>query len=273
MIAIFATTDRPLINNMTSPVIVAEDSDCAKFAREDFLYLAKMAEQCERYDEMLGFVRKFVAMTETIMTPEEKHVFAAAYKNAVGNRRAEIRVLTVIEQKEQRKGNMNEEVLGNIGKYKKIIEGELVNLCYELISLIDDKLIQMSKSHNNEIYFKKMKGDYYRYLAELMSDSEDNTTIIDSCTKCYAEANMHARSLLPPTHPLRLGLQLNMSVFEYEIQQRPNVAIQIATQALDEAFANIDKIKEENFKESTLIMQLLRDNLTLWNPENTNQEQ
>lgn len=258
---------------MTSPVAIVEDADCAKFAREDFIYLAKMSEQCERYDEMLGFVRKFVSMTDTVMTPEEKHVFAAAYKNAVGNRRAELRVLTVIEQKELRKGNMNDEAIDNLAKYKRIIEGELISLCYELISLIDEKLIQMSKSHNNEIYFKKMKGDYYRYLAELMSDNEDNTSILENCTRCYTEANMHARSLLPPTHPLRLGLQLNMSVFEYEIQQRPNVAIQIATQALDEAFANIDKIKEENFKESTLIMQLLRDNLTLWNPEHTNQDQ
>ena len=159
---------------MTSPVIIVQDEECAKFAREDFIYLAKMSEQCERYDEMLGFVRKFVNMTETVMTPEEKHVFAAAYKNAVGNRRAEIRVLTVIEQKEQRKGNMDDQTLSNIARYRKIIEGELITLCYELIHLIDDKLIQMSKSHNNEIYFKKMKGDYYRYLAELMSDSEDS---------------------------------------------------------------------------------------------------
>lgn len=257
---------------MKSAISVTEDEDCANFSREDFIYLAKMSEQCERYDEMLGFVRKFIWMTDSLLTPEEKHVFAAAYKNAVGNRRAEIRVLTVVEQKEQRKGNMNEDYLTAIAGYKKAVETELTGLCHELISLVDDKLLPMSKSHNNEIYFKKMKADYFRYLAELMSDTEDNTAIIDSCGKCYAEANLLARSLLPPTHPLRLGLQLNMAVFEYEIQQRPAKAIQIATQALDEAFANIDKIKEENFKESTLIMQLLRDNLTLWNQDIPNAE-
>ena len=251
----------------TSPICIVEDGDCAKFSREDFIYLAKMAEQCERYDEMLGFVRKFVSMGDSLLTPDEKHVFAAAYKNAVGNRRAELRVLTVIEQKEQRRGNMAEESLANIARYKRTIDEELSALCYELIKLIDDRLLQTSKNPNNEIYFKKMKGDYYRYLAELMSENEDNAAIVENCAKCYAEADKVAKSSLPPTHPLRLGLQLNMSVFEYEIQQQPNRAVKIATSALDEAFANIDKIKEENFKESTLIMQLLRDNLTLWNQD------
>lgn len=86
-----------------SPLVVREDEECSKFTRDDFIYLAKMSEQCERYDEMLGFVRRFVSMSDSLLTPDEKAVFAAAYKNAVGNRRAELRVLTVIEQKEQRR--------------------------------------------------------------------------------------------------------------------------------------------------------------------------
>ena len=196
-----------------SPISVVEDADCAKFSREDFIYLAKMSEQCERYDEMLGFVRKFVSMGDSLLTPDEKHLFAAAYKNTVGNRRAELRVLTVIEQKEQRKGDQGREVLASIDSYKKTIEEELSSLCYELIRLIDDRLLQNNKSPNNEIYFKKMKGDYYRYLAELMSENEDNAAIVDSCARCYAEADKIAKTALPPTHPLRLGLQLNMSMF------------------------------------------------------------
>jgi 14-3-3 protein epsilon len=257
-----------------SYLVVTGDQTSAGFSREDFIFLAKMSEQCERYDEMLGFVRKFVSMSDKVLTPEEKHVFAAAYKNAVGNRRAELKVLTVIEQKEQRKTNVKDEVESSISSYKKTITKELSDLCHELINLIDTKLLQSSKFPLNEIYFKKMRGDYFRYLAECMSET-DSPAIIESCSKTYQEADQTAKANIPPTHPLRLGLQLNMSVFEFEILQNPGRAIQIASTALDEAFANIDKIRDEYFKESTLIMQLLRDNLTLWSnqtPGNEGQE-
>lgn len=247
-------------------LIVREDEDSSKFTREDFIYLAKMSEQCERFDEMLGFVRKFSSMSDALLTPDERHVFSVAYKNAVGNRRAELRVLTVVEQKEQRKHNINDDSIQQIARYRSLIEAELVKLCNEVTAFIDDKMLPLSKNPNNEIYFKKMKGDYLRYLAEFM-DEEDCTDIVRHALKAYEAAEKLAKNNLPPTHPLRLGLLLNLSVFYYEVLQEPGTAVKIASGALDEAFASIDKIKEENFKESTLIMQLLRDNLTLWSSE------
>lgn len=41
-------------------------------------------------------------------------------------------------------------------------------------------------------------------------------------------------------------------------------ACHLAKQAFDEAIADLDSLSEESYKDSTLIMQLLRDNLTLW---------
>ncbi|CAI0444813.1 unnamed protein product [Linum tenue] len=95
------------------------------------------------------------------------------------------------------------------------------------------------------------KGDYYRYLAEFKAGDE-RKEVADQSMKAYQAASTAAEADLPPTHPIRLGLALNYSVFYYEIQ------------AFDEAIHELDTLSEESYKDSTLIMQLLRDNLTLW---------
>lgn len=87
----------------------------------------------------------------------------------------------------------------------------------------------------------------------------------------YVYANIRAQNAtdvaqteLTPTHPIRLGLALNFSVFYYEILNSPDRACHLAKQAFDDAIAELDSLSEESYRDSTLIMQLLRDNLTLW---------
>lgn len=84
------------------------------------------------------------------------------------------------------------------------------------------------------------------------------------CTNTYKNATDVAQTELTPTHPIRLGLALNFSVFYYEILNSPDRACHLAKQAFDDAIAELDSLSEESYRDSTLIMQLLRDNLTLW---------
>jgi len=80
----------------------------------------------------------------------------------------------------------------------------------------------------------------------------------------FQNATDVAQTDLTPTHPIRLGLALNFSVFYYEILNSPDRACHLAKQAFDDAIAELDSLSEESYRDSTLIMQLLRDNLTLW---------
>merc|ERR1712167_488355 len=115
-----------------------------------------------------------------------------------------------------------------------------------------------------------MGGDYHRYLAEFQSGDVRKASSQEALTS-YDSASTIANAELPPTHPIRLGLALNFSVFYYEIMNSPDRACHLAKQAFDDAIAELDTLSEESYKDSTLIMQLLRDNLTLWTsdqPEN-----
>jgi len=108
-----------------------------------------------------------------------------------------------------------------------------------------------------------MKGDYHRYLAEFATGAERKSAAENSLI-AYKSASDVAITELPPTHPIRLGLALNFSVFYYEILNSPDRACHLAKQAFDDAIAELDTLSEDSYKDSTLIMQLLRDNLTLW---------
>lgn len=125
-------------------------------------------------------------------------------------------------------------------------------------------------------------ADYNKYLAEVIS----NDVVVRKAAAhyqhalqlaesrwffCVCPANVRVHCLdslllfsLAPTHTIRLGTALNYSVFLYELVADKKKACDMASKAFDEAISKLDKLDEQSYKDSTLIMQLLRDNLTLW---------
>jgi len=228
--------------------------------RDSLVYRAKLAEQAERFDEMVSDMKE-VARQPQELTVEERNLLSVAYKNVIGSRRASWRVVTSIEQK----GDADK--MSIIKDYKAKIEEELVNVCNDILGIIEDSLIPNSSSEEAKVFYYKMKGDYHRYLSEFQTGAtrkESASAALDA----YQAASGVASADLPPTHPIRLGLALNFSVFYYEILNSPDRACHIAKQAFDDAIAELDTLSEESYKDSTLIMQLLRDNLTLWTSDN-----
>ncbi|XP_028762038.1 14-3-3 protein 7 isoform X2 [Neltuma alba] len=232
----------------------------AEKEREGHVYMAKLAEQAERYEEMVDFMKK-VAKLDLDLTVEERNLLSVGYKNVIGSRRASWRIMSSIEQKEESKGN--EQNVKLIKSYRQKVEEELSKICSDILTIIDEHLIPSASSGEATVFYYKMKGDYYRYLAEFKTD-EAKKDAADQSMKAYEAASATANKDLPSTHPIRLGLALNFSVFHYEIMNSPERACHLAKQAFDEAIADLDSLSEESYKDSTLIMQLLRDNLTLW---------
>eukprot|EP00048_Salpingoeca_helianthica_P023951 m.28583 g.28583 ORF g.28583 m.28583 type:complete len:247 (-) comp9091_c0_seq1:207-947(-) len=227
-------------------------------SREDTVTQAKLAEQAERYDDMAAAMKKVTGL-DVELSNEERNLLSVAYKNVVGARRSSWRIISSIEQKSE--GSERKQTLSR--EYRNKIEGELRDICNEVLGLLDGFLIPKSSNAESKVFYLKMKGDYFRYLAEVASGKERDK-IVQSSQDAYQDAFTISKSEMAPTHPIRLGLALNFSVFYYEIQNSPDRACQLAKQAFDDAIAELDTLNEESYKDSTLIMQLLRDNLTLW---------
>ncbi|EES14338.1 hypothetical protein BDA96_07G241400 [Sorghum bicolor] len=230
--------------------------------REEMVYMAKLAEQAERYEEMVDFMEKVVAAAASSeLTVEERNLLSVAYKNVIGARRASWRIVSSIEHKEETRGAAGHAAAAR--GYRARVEAELSGICAGILRLLDDRLVPAAAAVDAKVFYLKMKGDYHRYLAEFKTAAERKDAA-DSTLAAYQAAQDIAVKELPPTHPIRLGLALNFSVFYYEILNSPDRACSLAKQAFDEAISELDTLGEESYKDSTLIMQLLRDNLTLW---------
>eukprot|EP00736_Rhodelphis_marinus_P006586 Rmarinus@m.12087 len=228
--------------------------------RDELVYSAKLAEQAERYDEMVQSMKKVAAMGRELSV-EERNLLSVAYKNVIGARRASWRIVSSIESKEESKDNHDHVKI--IKAYREKVEDELDKICQEILQLLEEHLVPQASNGESRVFYYKMKGDYNRYLAEFLEGSRREDVVNDSLN-AYKAASDIALTELPPTHPIRLGLALNFSVFYYEVLSSPDRACQLAKQAFDDAIAELDTLSEDSYKDSTLIMQLLRDNLTLW---------
>ncbi|XP_053322206.1 14-3-3 protein zeta/delta [Spea bombifrons] len=218
---------------------------------------AKLSEQAERYDDMAACMKR-VTEEGGELSNEERNLLSVAYKNVVGARRSSWRVVSSIEQKTE--GSDKKQQMAR--EYREKIEKELKDICTDVLSLLDNYLIPKASQAESKVFYLKMKGDYYRYLAEVAS--EEKQSIVEQSQQAYQDAFDISKLEMQPTHPIRLGLALNFSVFYYEILNCPDRACSLAKTAFDEAIAELDTLSEESYKDSTLIMQLLRDNLTLW---------
>jgi len=228
--------------------------------RGGLVFLASTAEKAERYDDMCKYMSALVNWAHknsSDLTVEERNLFSVAFKNVIGARRASWRTLNSDDHK-------FDEL---VAEYKKKVEQELAVICKEVLDLLEHRLLDKSikKTEESQVFYLKMVGDYYRYLAEFAAGGDSG----QKAATFYGQAMDIAQQRLDPTDPIRLGLALNYSVCHYEILKDKKKACELAKGAFDHAISKLDQLSEESYKDSTLIMQLLRDNLTLWTSDQT----
>jgi len=238
--------------------------------------MSQAAEAAERYEDMALIMDAIVTdkLNDNMeLTTDQRNLLSVAYKNVVGAKRSSWRMLNEDSQFED---------VELVGKYRKKVESELEETCKKVLVVLE-KLAEQNKDRldtetaeekkavhgESQVFYLKMIGDYYRYLTEAFP--LDNYK--GNCRKYYQDAMMIADDCLEATHPTRLGLALNYSVCHYEILNQPDKARELAKKAFDDAIEKLDSLQDASYRDSTLIMQLLRDNITIWNQNNDEIEQ
>ena len=231
---------------------------------DESIYLARVAEQADRFEDMINFLQVLQDKSDDLKI-EERNLLSVAFKNAVGQRRTAWRAVSAIEQNPK-----YSQYGGALKTYKDNIENEMYDLCVKIVGMIDGKLAARATDIEAKVFFHKTKADYFRYMSEVSSGGR-LAEVSDKALSAY-EAALGDSEPLGPADPIKLGLYLNFSVFYYEVKNDHKQACELAKRAFDDAINQLDNLDEDKYKDAATILQLLRDNLTLWTAENENDD-
>ena len=235
-----------------------------KYSLDDYVFLMKLFQKTERYPEMVKAINKYVEQNP-VLNDEERKLLCDGYKNIISDKRNSLRLLSNLSKKEEEEGKqINHKKQINIIREK--IESELLSIFEEVHSILDKYLIPNAQNTETKVLYMKIKADYYRYHCEFAeNDAFDEAK--DKAEKIYKEAYDLALKEISIYNSVRLGLALNYSVFEYEIMDNKNDAYNIAQKAYDEVMKVVDDLEKDRTSENLLLIQLLKENLNLWNNE------
>jgi 14-3-3 protein epsilon len=237
------------------------------YTRDKYVFLSKLYERAEKFEETVKWIKKFIEL-DADLNEEERNIFATGYKNVISSKRASWRMITLLEKKEKKK-NSNLAYVQSLKEVRVTVEAEIKKISDDIISVVDKLLIPVNLQGDDKeglVFYLKLKGDYYRYKAEITADSEFEKAIFEA-DKAYQQAYEVSEDELPISSPTRLGLILNLSVFYYEIAGQKEEACEIAKAGFEESMKVLEDLEKSKAKDAILIIQILKENLILWNNE------
>jgi len=223
--------------------------------------LARVAEQAERFEDMVSFLEAAInSKSGEDFTIDERNLLSVGFKNLIGSQRGAIRTIGAIEQNPK-----YQKFSGALSTYKKRIEKELYEQCMRIVRIVKDKCLGLAVDNESKAFFQKMIGDYYRYVAESATEATLEE-VKQGALQGYEEAEKLSKDL-NACNPIRLGLALNFSVVSYAVMNDHKKACELGEVALTEALEKIDDVDEETFRDAKSIIELLKENLSLWKEE------
>jgi 14-3-3 protein epsilon len=226
-------------------------------------FLARVADQAERYADVLKFLDEIIAENSNL-SADARNLLSVAYKALTGSRRTALRTVSAFLEDESVKAVP--ERVAKLQELRGRLIAELDGYCADLIALTDSRLLPAAADATTKVFYEKLKADYYRDSVEFKADAE-RVAGAGKAQAAYESAVAIATAELGKADPAYLGLALNYSVFLYEIAGKKTEAIDLADKSFKAAVDILDSLDEAQYSEATLILQLLKDNVALWNEE------
>mmetsp|Transcript_71906 Transcript_71906/g.188445 ORF Transcript_71906/g.188445 Transcript_71906/m.188445 type:complete len:255 (-) Transcript_71906:33-797(-) len=229
-------------------------------AGERAIILAQAAECAERYDDMAQYMKERIEAGGQLHAME-RDLLSAAYKGALQQRRSAVRTLSALERHEASQGHEAEASLA--ADYASRVLTELLGICQTATTLVEGLLLKAEVGEPKAFYLK-MQADYYRYTTEFAQSKDVREEAAKAAATAYETAMQECTHHLLTTHPVRLAVALNMSVFQHEVLEDVNAAIATAEVALGNTMQDLEGMPEATFAEVAPTLEMLRDNLSLW---------
>ena len=242
-----------------------EEDKKEKYTREEYVYLSKLYEKAQRFEDMVSSINKFIELNPQL-TKEERNILSAGYKNILFDKRENWRFLSSMERKESKK--KSKQVI-YIQEIKNHIEKEIRNVVENVHNLIDKYLINNCVDNESKIFYMRLKADHYRYLCEISKEKD----LLEKTEKIYKEAYNMSMKELPHINNERIGVCLNFALFYYEIKGDKKEGYRIAKNCFEESMKYLEELEKFKSKDALMLIQLLKENLIFWSSEMNEDEQ
>lgn len=135
---------------------------------DEKIFLARVAEQAERFEDMVKFLDDVLAEKHGGVSSDERNLLSVAFKNLISGKRAACRTISAIEQNPK-----YHQFKDALLEYKGTIESQLQTDCRNIINMINTRVLAHNDCNDEaKAFFIKMVGDYYRYIAENAKDEQ-----------------------------------------------------------------------------------------------------
>lgn len=235
--------------------------------REQHLKVVRTLKKTDRYKMVISAMKDVIRL-DPKLNLEERNLLTRPYKALINERRDSLRVISASIEKENSDTSI---IIEKLRSLQTKISTELSNICTEFLELIDSKLIQNATDLDSKVFFLQIKADMYRYLCE-SGDIKNKADNIEKATESYNQAINLCLENFTKNHPTSLRIHLNYSVFLFEILNKKEEALSLLEVIFSDCMKETQeqkKLTEGQQSESRMLLQLIRDNLTIWQKEDS----